>query len=135
MYVAEDGVDVLAIHKNLRAARFGKEVGKFLAGDGVDIHGHDFISRNHAVAHMGRRKIERVLEYLHLVFNGLLVFGEVVDCFLKVIVEVAYRNESQTLVAVLDAHKAHERTRKIHREERYGIEYDIEKPDREGKHL
>ena len=94
MDVAEDVVDVLAVDYDFRAAGRSEEFRQRLAVGVVDVDGHEFVAGRHAVAQVGRREVECVPEYLHLVFYGLFFVLKCVDGFFEIGVEVAHRQQA-----------------------------------------
>lgn len=89
---------------------------------------------NHAVAQVGLREVEGVVENLHLALDLGVLVGFLVDGLLKILVEVAHRDDAELGVLVLDAADAQRASLiSTSREERHGVEQAVEQ-GREGGH-
>ena len=66
-------VYISAIDQYLAAARRGEEVRELLTGGLVDVDSHKLIAGSHAVAQLGRREIECVVEDLHLISRSSIL--------------------------------------------------------------
>ena len=79
-------VDVLMIDNDLGVAALNEHLLQLLDTAGI-LDGINLRTWNHTVADAGLRKLQGVLEYLHLVLYLLLVLG-IVDALLYQIVQV-----------------------------------------------
>ena len=113
MYVSDDVVNVFLVDNHFAMTALHEYLQQ-LVDAAFDADGMDFGTRYHAVAHLGIRKVERVLEDFDFIFNLVVTLG-VVNARLKKIVEV---NLCERVVVALLLHPYAEKPEQSAREQR-----------------
>ena len=133
MDIANDMVDVFPIDNKFRVTALHETVLQLFHRTVFYVNSLYLRTRYHTVAHLGVRKVEGVMEYLHLVLNLVFVFG-IVDARLHQIVEINLR---EFLILLFlgnpDAEQTHHPTRELGGKPRDGIKHHIAYPCRYGK--
>ena len=87
MDVANDVVDILTEHDNLRVTTLNEFAFQLLNATVVNVYCINLCTRHHTVAHLRIGKVEGVMEYFHLLFYLVFVLG-IIDTRLHQKVEV-----------------------------------------------
>ncbi len=82
--ISLDVVDIFVVDHDLASSRRCEQAAQLVARGGGQINGYDLVARLHAVAYMGCREVESVVEYLHFVFDRSLLRVDLVDSAVEI---------------------------------------------------